>query len=76
MQVDDVTLPQVFFKHFVCKNQLPGFYIIGTLVENGLIGKFKSKDLNIEHLPEHWYDALWLETTQTSKQLHLVTFHS
>ena len=29
-------LPQVFFKHFARKNQLPGFYITGTLVENGL----------------------------------------
>ena len=25
----------MFPKHFVSKNQLPGFYIIGTLVENG-----------------------------------------
>ena len=32
----DVTFPQVFFKHFASKNQLPGFYINGTLVENGL----------------------------------------
>ena len=29
-------LPQVFFKHFASKNQLPGFYVSGTLVENGL----------------------------------------
>ena len=27
----------MFFKHFVGKNQLPGFYISGTLVENGLM---------------------------------------
>ena len=32
----NVTLPQVFFKHFASKNQLPGFYISGTLVENEL----------------------------------------
>ena len=32
-----VTLSQVFFKHFVSKNQLPGFYISETLVENGLM---------------------------------------
>ena len=32
-----VALPQVFFKHFVGKNQLPGFYISETLVENGLM---------------------------------------
>ena len=32
----NVTLPQVFFKHFASKNQLTGFYISGTLVENGL----------------------------------------
>ena len=30
-----VTLPYVFFKHFASKNQLPGFYISGTLVGNG-----------------------------------------
>ena len=33
---ENVTPPQVFFKHFASKNQLPGFYISWTLVENGL----------------------------------------
>ena len=28
--------PQVFFKHFASKNQLPGLSVSGTLVENGL----------------------------------------
>ena len=28
---------QVFFKHFASKNQIPGFCISETLVENGLI---------------------------------------
>ena len=32
----NVTLRQVFSKHFDRKNQLPGFYISGTLVENRL----------------------------------------
>ena len=27
----------MFFKHFADKNQLPGFYISGTLIKNGLI---------------------------------------
>ena len=36
----NVTLPQVFFKHFASKNQLPGFYISGTLVENELTEDF------------------------------------
>ena len=42
MQVDEkwneknVTVPQVFFKYFASKNQLPGFSVSGTLVENGL----------------------------------------
>ena len=41
-----IPLPQVFFKHFANKNQLPGFYISGTLVENGLSRFFiKTKDL-------------------------------
>ena len=31
-----VTPPQMFLKHFASKNLLPGFYINGTLVENGL----------------------------------------
>ena len=26
----------MFLKHFASKNQLPGFYINGTLFENGL----------------------------------------
>ena len=32
----------MFFNHFANKNQLPGFYIIGTLVENGLIVSIRS----------------------------------
>ena len=32
----DVTLPQAFSKHFANKNQIPGLYVSGTLVENGL----------------------------------------
>ena len=40
----DVTLPQVFFKHFTSTNQLPGFYMSGTLVENGLM-KLKYPDI-------------------------------
>ena len=30
-------LPQVFFKHFASKNQLPRLPVSGTLVENRLI---------------------------------------
>ena len=33
----NVTLPQVFFKHFASKNQLPGLSISGTLLENELM---------------------------------------
>ena len=33
---ENVTLPQVFFKHFASKKQLPGLHVSGTLVENGL----------------------------------------
>ena len=32
----NVNRSQLFFKNFASKNQLPGFYISGTLVENGL----------------------------------------
>ena len=31
-----VTLPQVFFKYFASKFQIPGLSVNGTLVENGL----------------------------------------
>ena len=34
--IENVTLPQVFFKHFASKNQLPGLSISGTLAKNGL----------------------------------------
>ena len=40
-RVKNITLPQVFFKHFPIKNQLPGFYISETLVENGLKSHFR-----------------------------------
>ena len=30
----------LFFKYFASKNQLPGFYIRGTLIENGLMEVF------------------------------------
>ena len=33
----NVTLPLVLFKNFASIKQLPGFYISGTLVENGLM---------------------------------------
>ena len=29
----NVTLPQVFLKHFASKSKLPGFYISGTLTK-------------------------------------------
>ena len=33
---ENVTLPQVFFKHFTSKSQLAGLSVSKTLVENGL----------------------------------------
>ena len=45
------TLPQVFFKHFGNKNQLPGLSKIGTLLENGIkIRNLKCKLLNHHRL--------------------------
>ena len=35
--MDNVVLPQMLFIYFASKNQLPGFFISGTLVENGLM---------------------------------------
>ena len=37
---ENVTLPQLIFKHFASKNQLPVFYISGTLGKNGLMKLF------------------------------------
>ena len=35
----------VFFKHFACKNQLPGLSVSGTLVKNGLNLRFLTKSV-------------------------------
>ena len=56
--VKNVTLPQVFFKHFGSKNQLPGLSIIGTLVENelkrpNLVVFFLNLDFICLRVPEH-----------------------
>ena len=34
---ENVTRPQLFFKHFASKSQLPGLSVSGTLLENGLM---------------------------------------
>ena len=39
--LQNVTLPQVFCKYLSSKNQLPGFCISGTLVENGLMDEYQ-----------------------------------
>ena len=41
----NVSLPQVFLKHFASKNQLPGLSISGTVVEEGLISICKTNPL-------------------------------
>ena len=40
----------MFFKHFASKNQLPGFYINETLVENGLNNNTGCLVINVSHL--------------------------
>ena len=40
----------MFFKHFASKNQLPGFYINGTLVENGLSEFFRLKKVECKKM--------------------------
>ena len=45
----DVGHGRAFFKHFASKNQLPVFYISGTLVENGLIRAKTEVYLWMEH---------------------------
>ena len=44
----NVTLSQVFFKPFASKNQLPGFYIGGTLIEDGLSDEITIRFLDFE----------------------------
>ena len=44
----NVTLSQVFFKPFASKNQLPGFYISGTLIEDGLSDEITIRFLDFE----------------------------
>ena len=39
----------MFFKHFASKNQLPGFYINETLVENGLNNNTGCLVINVSH---------------------------
>ena len=41
---ENVTLPQVFFKYFASKNQLPGLSISGTLVENGRLERERERE--------------------------------
>ena len=45
---ENVTLPQVFFKYFASKNQVPGLSISGTLVENGLIRTTKLNRIDLQ----------------------------
>ena len=52
--------PQVFFKYFASKNQLPGFYISGTLVENGLMKEQIENVLSLQ------------ENTSTRKESNLL----
>ena len=61
----NVTLPQVFFRHFASKNQLPGFCISGALVENGLTSKMGQIELNC-----------WIGIEQkTTKHQLVITIH-
>ena len=56
-----VTLPQVFFKHFAGKKQLPGFYISRTLVENELkIAFFETRLESSGMLSFKFFDAILL----------------
>ena len=43
----------MFFKHFASKNQLLGFYISGTLVENGLKKKSWEKNSGNLKIPQN-----------------------
>ena len=40
------------FQNFASKNQLPGFYINGTLVENGFINLQQKSGSNVDGSPE------------------------
>ena len=42
--------PQVFFKHFASKNQLPALFASGTLVENGRMRKLAIYELGYRNI--------------------------
>ena len=44
----NVTLPQVFLKHFASKNQLPGFYISRTFVKIITVSNLKLRYLRFK----------------------------
>ena len=54
---ENVTLAQLFFKHFAGKKQLPGFYIYGTLVKSELMG-FRLTTHPLNQFNKH--KSIWL----------------
>ena len=48
----------MFFKHFASKNQLPGCYISGTLVENGLMKIMQTDILRVRMSKNELLDIL------------------
>ena len=61
---------QVFFKHFASENQLPGFYISGTMVENGLMIIANQILWSILATSKKWYKNVVI--TELKKYLYQV----
>ena len=66
----NVTLPQVVFKHFTRKNQLSGFYISGTLVENGLRDCNQNLTSNIKQI---WVNQLTFIPPKIVRKLPMIS---
>ena len=59
----NVTLPQVFLKHFASKNQLPGFYISRTFVKIITVSNLNYVIWGLRWL--FWLELFWKHLSQT-----------
>ena len=70
MFTQNVTLTKAFFKHFAGKNQLTGFYISGTLLENGLIS-----EAHLETIPKALPVGITRALVINSDSGEVITYH-
>ena len=66
------THPQVFFKHFGSKNQLPGLSVNETLLKNGIIILFRKRGIKPQFL-YHLYVQTIAETGPYNHNCDIIT---